>query len=143
MTVITFEIPGTPVAKQSEQMANGHMFTKPKSRNYQALVVECAAKVAPTTPIEGAVQLQVIALFPRTKGLLQQYKRTGEYKHGTERIPFIQRPDFDNVSKPICDGITQAGVWHDDKQVYEANIEMWYCGIGEKPGTHVIIEWED
>lgn len=143
MSTITFEIPGTPVAKQSGSWGNGHMYTKDKSRNYESLVIDYASEVAPETPIEGPVVLQIIALFPRKKDLLFKYKRTGEYKHPTHRLPFPQRPDFDNVSKPICDGITRAGVWVDDKQVYEANIEMYYCAIGEKPGTQVIIEWED
>lgn len=139
MPAIEFRIPGTPVAKQSGQMGNGRLFTKPKSRNYQALVVECAAKVAPSVPIEGPVVLTIEALFPRTKELLFRYKG-GLYKYGPWRVPFAQRPDFDNVSKPICDGITQAGVWLDDKQVVDARVTMHYCAIGETPGALITIE---
>lgn len=142
MSIITFEIPGTPVAKQSGSWGNGHMYTKEHSRNYESLVIETAAREAPDVPIEGPVEMWIVAVFPRTKGLLFRFKKDGRYKHGKERLPYIQKPDFDNL-KGVCDGITKAGIWVDDKQVYRAKVEMYYCAIGEQPHAEITIQWDE
>ena len=58
------------------------------------------------------------------------------------RIPLISKPDFDNIAKAVCDGITRAGLWTDDCRVMDGRVVKWRAAIGEAPHTEITIrEW--
>lgn len=46
-------------------------------------------------------------------------------------------PDIDNYLKAIMDAMTQAGVWHDDKQVVRVEAEKRFCVNAEEAGFAV------
>ncbi len=74
----------------------------------------------PALPMEGAISLTVLWLFPKGK----------THKHGQWRTT---KPDTDNLQKLLKDCMTQVGFWKDDAQVVRETVEKRWsdepCGI--------------
>jgi len=64
----------------------------------------------PEEPLEGALQLNALWLFPRGKS-----HKNGEWR--------ITRPDTDNLQKLLKDCMTKCGFWRDDAQVAKEVVE--------------------
>lgn len=74
----------------------------------------------PDVPLEGAVSLTVLWLFPKGK----------RHKNGEWRTT---KPDTDNLQKLLKDCMTKCGYWKDDAQVVREVVEKRWsddpCGI--------------
>jgi Holliday junction resolvase RusA-like endonuclease len=98
-----------------------------------------AQHIGSEPPFEQGVPLlcHVEAYFPRPKRLLT--KKSPAYP-----LPYLAKPDADNVGKIVLDAL--APWMHDDAQVCDLRIEKWYCstkGDYGVPGLQVTIkEWE-
>ena len=79
----------------------------------------------PDKPLEGAVSLQVIWLFP--KGI--------KHKNGEWRIT---KPDTDNLQKLLKDCMTKCGFWMDDAQVCREIVEKRWSA--EPAGIYIEID---
>lgn len=115
--MITFEIPGDPVAKARPRaaMVGGHarLYTPAKTEKYEARVAVFGQQaMAGRLPMDGAVALSVTALFPIPPSWPK--KRQAAARAGTEL--HTKKPDLDNVIKAIKDGLNGI-VWGDDSQV--------------------------
>ena len=64
----------------------------------------------PDTPLEGAIELRTIWLFPKGKS-----HKNGEWR--------ITKPDTDNLQKLLKDCMTKCGFWGDDAQVVRETVE--------------------
>lgn len=47
------------------------------------------------------------------------------------------KPDFDNISKLLCDQMTVLGFWHDDSQIVDARVTKRF---GDRPGIRITLE---
>lgn len=75
----------------------------------------------PERPLEGAVELEVLWLFPANG------------RHG-DMTPKITRPDTDNLQKLLKDCMTALHFWKDDAQVYvETVMKFW----ADEPGIAI------
>jgi Holliday junction resolvase RusA-like endonuclease len=61
-------------------------------------------------------------------------------QEGLVGVPHIKKPDVDNLLKPIVDGLTEAGMWADDNQVWSMKIQKVYCKQGDQR-VEVAILW--
>ena len=52
----------------------------------------------------------------------------------------VQKPDADNLLKPIMDGLSEAGVWEDDNQVDRIFLQKWRCPRGEER-AEITVTW--
>ena len=52
----------------------------------------------------------------------------------------IQKPDADNLLKPIVDALSEAGLWKDDNQIDKMFIQKWRCPIGQERAG-IIVRW--
>jgi len=86
--------------------------------------------------VTGPIGLEIVAVFERTKPLLEQF-RDGRYKRPTCRLPFVQKPDADNVAKSACDALEKAGVFADDKAIALLTVGKHYAMIGELPHVEI------
>ena len=82
-------------------------------------------KNRPKEPIEGAVQLTVMWLFPKGKS-----HKNGEWR--------TTRPDTDNLQKLLKDCMTKVGFWKDDAQVVSERVEKRWSD--EPSGIYIEIE---
>lgn len=144
MMRIEFRVEGVPVAKAKKMtVLGGHArgYIDAKTRNYQDEVRHAAIQVRPEEPIDGPVLLKVVAVFPRTKRLLERSRRTGLLLHADEgRMPCDKKPDLSNVIKAVEDGINNSGIWWDDAQVagYAEGTGKFWAAVGELP--HLVVE---
>jgi|TARA_R110002110_G_scaffold159800_1_gene357795 Holliday junction resolvase RusA-like endonuclease len=52
----------------------------------------------------------------------------------------VQKPDADNLLKPIMDALSEAGVWTDDNQVDRIFLQKWRCPRGEER-AEITVSW--
>lgn len=90
----------------------------------------------PAAPMSGALGLELVAVFTRTKALATMNAK-GVYKYGAARFPHAQKPDLDNVLKAVCDALEKAGVIEDDKQIAVHHASKVWAAAGEAPAVHV------
>ncbi len=57
-------------------------------------------------------------------------------------IPFVKKPDYDNVAKEHTDALNGVA-WHDDAQVTEAHIYKDPQVRGGRESATMTVEWED
>lgn len=135
---IHFEIPGDPVAKARPRaaMVGGHarLYTPAKTEKYEARVAVFGQQaMAGRAPLEGALALSVVALFPIPASWPK--KRQAAARAGTEL--HTKKPDLDNVIKAIKDGLNGI-VWGDDSQV--AVFRECIKGYSDTPLVKVTVE---
>ena len=141
--MIVFSAIGKPVGKQRPRMVRRGRktitYTPQETQNYERTIREAflLAALKEELPLTGALVVDVVALFPRTKALSFQYKN-GTYKHGRGRLLHAVKPDADNVLKCVLDGIGDY-IEGGDSRVVSARITKFYSGIDENEGTIVRI----
>ncbi|MCD8013335.1 MAG: RusA family crossover junction endodeoxyribonuclease [Lachnospiraceae bacterium] len=107
-------------------------FDPPKVKEARQALSGYLAQHKPEKPMEGAVSLKVIWLFPKGKS-----HKNGEFRK--------TKPDTDNLQKLLKDCMTQTGFWKDDALVVQEYVEKRWssepCGIyievGEIKDGHV------
>ena len=100
-------------------------FDPPNVREARELLMGHLIRHKPDKPIEGAVELTVMWLFPKGKS----------HKHGEWRVT---KPDTDNLQKMLKDCMTRTGYWNDDAQVVlELAGKVW---MDEPTGIYIEIE---
>lgn len=97
----------TPV-KEAKQLLIGHL-----------------SRHKPDEPLEGAIALTTVWLFPKGKS----------HRHGEWRIT---KPDTDNLQKLLKDCMTKCGFWKDDAQVVKENVEKRWSD--EPTGIYIEIQ---
>ena len=135
--MLTFEIPGDPVAKARPRAAmvagRARLYTPAKTEKYEARVALFAQQAMAGRPVmAGPVALSVTALFPIPPSWTK--KRQAAARAGTEH--HTKKPDLDNVLKAIKDGMNGIA-WLDDSQV----VHIVDCRkvYAEHPGVDVIV----
>jgi len=111
------------------------LYTPTKTAHWEGtacVVFRDAWRGAP--PLDGAVELEVVALFPRPKRMLWKTKPM-------PREPYLGKPDASNVLKAVEDALEKAGCYRDDKQVWRATIESVYCSGDESPRVWACLRW--
>ena len=53
----------------------------------------------------------------------------------------VQKPDADNLLKPIMDALSEAQVWSDDNQVDRIFLQKWRCPRGEER-AEITVTWD-
>ena len=99
-------------------------FDPPKVKEAKKLLMGHLIINRPDEPIEGAVALSVIWLFPKGK-----FHKNGEWR--------TTRPDTDNLQKLLKDCMTKCGFWKDDAQVVSERVEKRWSD--EPTGIYVEI----
>lgn len=121
-------VPPTATAQEKKVcVVNGKpVFYNPTSvKNAKSLLLGHLALHKPSEPIEGAIELTAVWLFPKGKS----------HKHGEWRTT---RPDTDNLQKLLKDCMTKCGFWKDDAQVVREIVEKRWSD--EPTGINIKIE---
>lgn len=100
-------------------------FDPPNVKDAKNLLMGHLAKNRPDKPIEGAVELTVMWLFPKGKS----------HRHGEWRKT---KPDTDNLQKLLKDCMTQVGFWKDDAQVVSEKVQKRWSD--EPTGIYIEIK---
>jgi Holliday junction resolvase RusA-like endonuclease len=92
-----------------------------------------ARRVRPAGRLLGAVRVDITWVFPRPQYMTAK-------KYGAGRVPYLAKPDRDNLDKAVLDELTRVGFWKDDAQAYGGTLLKFYAAVGEKAGAWVRIE---
>ena len=125
MLKITFVVDGTPVPKGRPRFSLGHVYTPPRTREFEAKVMD-AAKAAmrgrPATDMPVRVSIHAYMAIPKSWSKSKQERaRYGEI------MPSSHGMDIDNVYKSVLDGMIGT-VYTDDCQVVELTGSKAYSG---------------
>jgi Holliday junction resolvase RusA-like endonuclease len=136
MSIVSFEIPGNPVAKgraRAFKRVNyiAH-YTPEKTVNYENLVKMVAMQDMKGKQLIAGPISMVISLFFQIPESWSNKKRLSAL-NGTVR-PTV-KPDLDNCCKVVADALNGV-VWHDDKQVVEVTVKKFYS---DRPRANVSI----
>lgn len=139
--MITFFVPGTPVAKGRARsfIRNGRIghHTPEKTANYEGVVALAANQAMGTWGMEmltGPLALSFVAVFAIPKSWSK--KRTALNEARPEFV--TKKPDLDNLCKSLADGMNGV-VYGDDSQISE--LHRCQKIYGDKPGVLVKV-WE-
>lgn len=116
----------TAQMKKVRVVKNKPIFYEPEDvKNAHRVLLAHLAPHKPETPLDGAIALKVLWLFPRGKS----------HKHGQWRTT---RPDTDNLQKMLKDSMTRIGFWKDDAQVAREIVEKRWSD--EPTGIYIEID---
>ena len=125
-----FTIPGKPVAKQSFRFTkSGRKYKDAKVTNYENLVRFYADSVF-GHPLEGPIEVTLVAYWPSKKPDRKKHPRPAELK--------TTKPDADNISKAVLDGLNGIA-FRDDAQIVRLAVEKWHAAQGDAPRVEVEI----
>jgi Holliday junction resolvase RusA-like endonuclease len=116
--VVIFEIPGKPHAKQRARGGRFGHYT-PKETVAAETFIRLTAAPLFAEPIAGPVGLDILAVFepPKSWSAAKRKRMLGS--------AHIQRPDFDNIEKSVCDALNGIA-YADDGQIAEARtVKRW------------------
>lgn len=148
MTEFTCTIHQAPLGKGRPRATVGpggraRVYTPTATSDWEHFAaVELASRYRAAYPVEpanymcGALGLELVAVFARTKALASMNTK-GVYKYGAARFPHAQKPDLDNVLKSVCDALEKAGVIEDDKQIAVHHASKVWAAAGESPAVYV------
>ena len=110
--------PPTTTAQQKGAFVCGgkvRFFKKKKVKQAENTLIDLFKGHAPKQPHEGALKVTISLYFP--------FRKT---EHKAELLAGISchtsRPDFDNLSKMLCDTLTTLCFWRDDGQISDGRI---------------------
>jgi Holliday junction resolvase RusA-like endonuclease len=124
---IHFQIEGDPKGKGRPRFTRAGKFTRvytdKQTLDYESLIKSFAMEaMGSTDPLETAVSVFLYIRHPIPKSYSK--KRTEACLSGLERP--TKKPDWDNVSKTICDAMNGI-VYLDDAQVVNAHVTKVYA----------------
>ena len=135
MTEIKITVSGVAAPKSIRIiMRNGHpsMANNKKVRSWMD-EVRWAAHNSGSAPEGVPVGIMVDVYLPWQKATPKKLAATtGAH---------TQKPDADNLLKPIMDALSEAEVWHDDNQVDRIFLQKWRCPIGEER-VEILVTWQ-
>lgn len=153
--MIKIVIDGEPFGKLNlrPRMMGKHASVYPPKENeqYMKKVCETLEKSGiefsdePLFPKGTPVKVTLVAYFKIPESHYKFYKKENNWRYDDQGQKMLdgvilptKKPDTDNISKIVCDGITHFGkVWYDDCQVVAEEITKFYS---DKPRVEVIIE---
>lgn len=118
MREIRFVIPAAGVGKGRPRVAfrsNGRViaYTPKKTREFEAFVRLCAQRAC-SEPVRSPVSVDMTIEFSPPSSWSAKRKQAAI----AGEIPHLSRPDLDNVTKAVLDGIVGVAI-EDDRQVVE------------------------
>lgn len=136
-----FEIMGKPKAKGRPRFSKfGHAYTPADTKDYEVKVKQTAWIAMQTAKLQKTdrrVSVIVTFLFK----IPESYSKAKRLECETgSKIP--GKPDIDNLCKSILDGCNDI-VYSDDAAVWHLSAFKRYCDVGQKPHTHVKIQWDE
>lgn len=124
--MITFSVPGVPVAKGRPRFSTASGFVRAhspaKTVNYETLVrVSAQRAMLGRPPMSGPIRLSILIVLPIPTSWSKEKQRKAV---AGEVLP-TKKPDMDNVVKALCDGMNSV-VFRDDSNVVDLNVTKRY-----------------
>jgi Holliday junction resolvase RusA-like endonuclease len=139
---LRFFVPGVPVPQPRARITTrgkfAHAYT-PKDHpvhEWRKAVAQAALDAANGQTFGSApILFRAVYMFPRPKTHLDRF---GDVKGA--HLGAIPPRDLDNLNKAVWDALTDAGIWHDDKQVCDSReTKVFVDDYRDKEGAIITI----
>ena len=132
--MITFEVPGVPIAKARPKFARRGKFvsTYNPQESEEGMWLVKAMAAMPKEPIIGPIALTCVFFFP----IPQSWSKKKQKAAADWSLRHTKKPDLDNLVKFVKDCLNGVA-WLDDAQVFRLLTEKHYTK--HAPRTEVII----
>lgn len=133
--MIAFTIPGKPQPKERPRVTkSGYTFTPPRTKEYEAKVIEQAKKsqLLPQSPLTTPLKMILWFYYPIPTSWSKKKQELARRK----QIQPAKRPDIDNLAKLIMDALNGVA-YVDDAQIVQLVINKQY---DEEPRAEVLID---
>ena len=121
---------GAPTPKGRPRKAmDGHMYTPQETKDYEELVA-ILTRIATRSTLGGALKVRIDFYMPTPKSIKKKMDKTGELCRPTTK------PDIDNLSKSVLDGMNSIA-YFDDKQIVDLHCRKFYS---DNPRTEIQVE---
>ena len=131
MPELRFTVQGKPLPKSVRFSKFGAYNSKPVRVWMTEVAIEAAGhKMASASvqeyPIPEGTPISITLTFylPHPKGTKKADREVV--------MPHTRKPDVDNLVKPVMDGISEAGLWNDDNQVWGLKAYKYWCKRGDE-----------
>ena len=138
--MITFFVPGTPVAKGSARAFFRKGMKHPvvvqdnaERQRPWASLISLKAEEAGLRPVAGGVTLTLRFQMPRPKA---HFRADGTVKPTFTILRHTKKPDLDKLVRLVKDALKGIG-YSDDSEVFHVDAEKFY---GPNPGVSIAIE---
>lgn len=137
---IDFFVPGTPKAQpRPRAFSRGgvtRIYNPGTAEGWKGLIALAAKRFRPARPMEGPIAVTIIFYLRRPKRLFRKKDPPGP-------IPYIARPDWDNLGKAVTDALTELSFWRDDALAWDVHVRKFYAAKDGETGARITIEGED
>lgn len=136
--MIRFVVHGSPKAQPRAKARNfgAHAAVyNPKTADQWKALVILAARAADgfaACPLSGPLVVSIAWYLPRPKRLMRVKDPDGP-------VPCEAKPDRDNLDKAVLDALKDAGVFHDDNQVFAGVLAKFYHGKRGSPCARISV----
>lgn len=122
---VEFIVPGYTMGKQRPRFVRRGKFvstyTPQKTHDYQDIVRKCYNEIAKGKLLEGSVKAEICSIYEPPKSVSKKVRE----KMLSGEIPYIKKPDADNIAKSILDGLNEIA-FKDDSMVDELIVKKMY-----------------
>jgi Holliday junction resolvase RusA-like endonuclease len=119
---VEIALDGAPVPKERHRFGGGRVYGTTRTARYERRLREAAlAAMAGRAPFAGPVEADLLVVLAVPKGWPKARREAAL----SGRLLPLRRPDGDNVSKALLDGLNRV-VFEDDAQVAELRIRKRY-----------------
>ena len=134
-------IPGDPRGKGSVRVSkSGHAFKDEKTAAYMSTCILFMRQNHHGAPLSGCLAMTMDVYLRRPAHLVPKVgPRVRAPQPPVDAFPAPTLPDIDNVSKAVCDALTQAGVIIDDKVITMQVATKRYVDVGDSPRVEVTL----
>lgn len=139
MRLVQFAVMGTAKSQGSMRRGNrGQVIHVPGVLEHRHKVTACARDAwGDQGPVDGPVAVRLDVVLPRPAAHYGTGRNAGQVKASAPALPCVT-PDSDKVARLVLDGLTDAGVWLDDRQVVVLRVSKRYQeGPEDLPRTEV------
>lgn len=140
MNKIEFYIPGLPKALKRHRMTRGGRVYDPSCED-KKIWMEKACNFCPSTPLSGALHIDLEFVMPRPKAHFKSGKNQGELKLNAPKH-HLHTPDLDNLVKFVLDAMN-AKFYIDDSQIISIKCSKSLSSCMDDSGTFVSINCVD
>ena len=134
---------GQPRARAFAKNGKVRMYDPSTAEGWKNAIAMEMVRILPASPygvriaangdrVPMPVSISATFLFDRPKYLFR--KSSPE-----SRIPYLAKPDRDNLDKAVLDALVAMRFLADDAVVFDGHLEKWYVAKGEDPGLILTI----
>lgn len=126
MKLVSFTIPGEPVAKARPRVGKFGAYTPKKTINYESLVVTEYERQCDDYRFPDGVPLRLTVRM--YKSIAKSASKKERAAKLTGEIRPTNKPDWDNVGKIVSDALNQVA-YADDSAICDAHVLKYYSDV--------------